>query len=76
MGIEQPSSRGTKDDTAYCRNGYHKQLGPFHRQFQVKALTSFTDIQLLLDEQGNQHENGRETAQDCVRQMRLVDLHV
>ena len=35
-----------------------------------------TDVHLLLDEQGAQHEETGETAEDKVRQMRLVDRHL
>lgn len=36
----------------------------------------FTDVQLLLDEQGAQHEQACETAQDHVRQMRPINVQV
>lgn len=37
---------------------------------------SFADVQFLLDEQGAQHEQAGETAQDHVSQMRLIDIEV
>ena len=37
---------------------------------------SFADIKLLLDEERTQHEQARETTEDHVRQMRLIDIQV
>jgi hypothetical protein len=41
-----------------------------------RGYGGFADIQLLLDEQGAQHEQACETSQDHVSQMRLIDVQM